>query len=311
MSSLIPPENRNASSSGSPMTIRPPVRAWTMLSMPSRSAVPGRDHLERLDEPGLLARLRARLELFPGSRRHTKPDSTGFYCDFRRARRDFSADPRRRLRDRERARSGARRGAARPRRAPRRAARRSAARSVAAPPARRPARSPNLRRLGEPALGVGDRAQLAGQARARRSRRAAALGSPPSGDAARGARDGERDREVGARLVDAHAADDVDEHVGAADADAAVAAEHGEHEREPVAVDPVDDAPRRHELGRARRAPAPRRAAAASPPSPRARRCRARASPRRRSARRRRAPRRARRRASRTRRPRWSSRSGS
>ena len=30
-----------ASSSGSPMTIRPPVLAWTMLSMPSRSAVPG------------------------------------------------------------------------------------------------------------------------------------------------------------------------------------------------------------------------------------------------------------------------------
>src|SRR4051812_39930947 len=41
MSSLIPPENRSASSSLSPTTISPPVRAWTMLSMPSRSAVPG------------------------------------------------------------------------------------------------------------------------------------------------------------------------------------------------------------------------------------------------------------------------------
>src|SRR5437588_280026 len=41
MSSLIPPENRNASSSASPITISPPWRAWRMLSMPSRSAVPG------------------------------------------------------------------------------------------------------------------------------------------------------------------------------------------------------------------------------------------------------------------------------
>src|SRR4051794_11552633 len=41
MSSLIPPENRSASSSLSPTTMSPPVRAWTMLSMPSRSAVPG------------------------------------------------------------------------------------------------------------------------------------------------------------------------------------------------------------------------------------------------------------------------------
>ena len=38
---MFPPEKRNASSSGSPITISAPVRAWTMLSMPSRSAVPG------------------------------------------------------------------------------------------------------------------------------------------------------------------------------------------------------------------------------------------------------------------------------
>src|SRR3954451_22488359 len=41
MSRLIPPEKRKETSSGSPMTINPPVREWTMLSMPSRRAVPG------------------------------------------------------------------------------------------------------------------------------------------------------------------------------------------------------------------------------------------------------------------------------
>src|SRR4051812_13175179 len=41
MSSLMPPEKRKLSSSGSPATMRPPVRAWRMLSRPSRSAVPG------------------------------------------------------------------------------------------------------------------------------------------------------------------------------------------------------------------------------------------------------------------------------
>src|SRR4051794_28097435 len=37
----MPPENRKESSSTSPTTSSPPVRAWRMLSMPSRSAVPG------------------------------------------------------------------------------------------------------------------------------------------------------------------------------------------------------------------------------------------------------------------------------
>ena len=41
MSSLIPPEFRKLRSSGSPITIRPPVWACRMLSMPSRKAVPG------------------------------------------------------------------------------------------------------------------------------------------------------------------------------------------------------------------------------------------------------------------------------
>src|SRR6476620_4855975 len=41
MSSLIPPESRWEMSLGSPTTINPPVREWTMLSIPSRSAGPG------------------------------------------------------------------------------------------------------------------------------------------------------------------------------------------------------------------------------------------------------------------------------
>src|SRR5436190_5056245 len=41
MSRLMPPEKRKETSAGSPMRISPPVREWTMLSMPSRSAVPG------------------------------------------------------------------------------------------------------------------------------------------------------------------------------------------------------------------------------------------------------------------------------
>ena len=41
MSSLIPPESRWEMSLGSATTIRAPVLAWTMLSIPSRSAPPG------------------------------------------------------------------------------------------------------------------------------------------------------------------------------------------------------------------------------------------------------------------------------
>ena len=57
-------------------------------------------------------------------------------------------------------------------------------------------------------------------------------------------------REVGARLVDPHAARDVDEDVRTADPDAAVAAEDREHQREAVAIDPVGDPARRHQLAR-------------------------------------------------------------
>ena len=75
--------------------------------------------------------------------------------------------------------------------------------------------------------------------RSARPRRSTPAASACAGDARARARDRQRDREVGARLVDPDAAGDVDEHVRAADADARVAAEHGEHEREAVAVDPV------------------------------------------------------------------------
>ena len=52
MSSLIPPEFRKLRSSGSPITISPPVRACRMLSMPSRSAVPGAIISSALIRPG-------------------------------------------------------------------------------------------------------------------------------------------------------------------------------------------------------------------------------------------------------------------
>ena len=86
-----------------------------------------------------------------------------------------------------------------------------------------------------------------------------------------GGDDRQRDREVGARLVDPDAAGDVDEDVGARQAGPAVAREHGEDHRQAVAVDPVRDAARRHDLGRARPAPGPRPAAGACPPSSRGR----------------------------------------
>ncbi len=49
--------------------------------------------------------------------------------------------------------------------------------------------------------------------------------------------------------------------------DAGVARQHRQHERQAVAVDAVGHPSRRHQLGRARRAPGPRPAADASPPS--------------------------------------------
>src|ERR1700723_3841347 len=52
MSSLMPPENRKLISSGSPITIRPPVRALRMFSIPSRKAVPGATISSAFINPG-------------------------------------------------------------------------------------------------------------------------------------------------------------------------------------------------------------------------------------------------------------------
>ena len=280
----------------------------------------GGDHLQRLDEPGLLARSEISSRLFPGTWRHTDAILPGLPVFFGVAGRNCSSGLRRNPRlAAERRCSGAPRPAVH-------AAERSRARER---PQRRAQRCrglrrddraprPNLRASATRRSAWRDRRAARRSARPRRSRRAAAVlrapaagGEPVSVTPRAALATASATARSAPGLVHAHAADDVDEHVRRPDADAAVARQHGEHEREAVAVDPVDDAPRGHELRLARRAPAPRRAAAAIPPSRRARRCRARASPRRRSAPRRRAPRRGRRRASRTRPPRSSRRSGS
>src|SRR3954470_23764176 len=67
---------------------------------------------------------------------------------------------------------------------------------------------------------------------------------------ARGAREGERYRQVGARLLDADAAGHRHEHVARAERDAAVPGEHREDERQAVAIDPVADPARLLELRR-------------------------------------------------------------
>ena len=123
---------------------------------------------------------------------------------------------------------------------------RTAARSVGAPAGETTARSPNL---------AASSARRSGWATERSSPVSPTSPKQASGaglgrDAARGARDRERDRQVGPRLLDAHAADDVDEDVAGAHADARVAREHGEDERQAVAVEPGAHAPRRHELAR-------------------------------------------------------------
>jgi len=140
--------------------------------------------------------------------------------------------------------------------------------------------------------------------RARRRPRAASSLAAAERDAAGRARDREGDREVGAGLLDAHAADHVDEHVGAAERDATVAR----------------SAPPAHASGcgrcRCRLAAAAlasevvtsactSTSTAGCPPSTPARRCPARASRPRRSGPRRRAPPRGRCGSSRTPRPRW------
>ena len=70
MSSLMPPEKRKLSSSGSPATMqatRPRVEDVVEALAERR---PGRDHLKRLDEPGLLTALELDGELIPSTLRH-------------------------------------------------------------------------------------------------------------------------------------------------------------------------------------------------------------------------------------------------
>src|SRR3954451_17909956 len=74
MSSLIPPENRKLSSSGSPIMMRQPVRAWRMLSIPSRRAVPGATISSDLTSRGSW-RLSSSVSSFPG-RGAMKADSS-------------------------------------------------------------------------------------------------------------------------------------------------------------------------------------------------------------------------------------------
>ena len=89
MSSLSPPENRKARSSASPIDDQPAGAGVDDVVDPLAQRGPGRDHLERLDEPGLLARLELLFELFPGTWRHTDPILPGFPVIFARRRRDF------------------------------------------------------------------------------------------------------------------------------------------------------------------------------------------------------------------------------
>src|SRR2546429_460734 len=84
------------------------------------------------------------------------------------------------------------------------------------------------------ALTIRDGPRLAGQpelAEARERTIAAPRGERRS---LRCAGDRERDRKIRARLVDAHSAYHVDEHVSGAEADAGVATEDREDERQPV-----------------------------------------------------------------------------
>ena len=92
--------------------------------------------------------------------------------------------------------------------------------------------------LGQPTVAVSHRSQLAGQ-----SELAEAGQRPPvrprQRDALGGGGHRQRNGQIGSRLVDPHAADDVDEHVGGAQPDPAVAAEHGQYQRDAVAIQPA------------------------------------------------------------------------
>src|SRR6185312_17352675 len=185
MSSLSPPEKRNARSSASPTTIRPPVRAWTMLSIPSRSAVPGATISSAFTSRGSWRDSSSSLSSSPV--RGAIP--TPFYrvcLGFSRSRRTSSAQ-----RDGASAFGGTLAFNAQ-------RAQRGAQRSHLR---RDDRRQPELARLGDAPVGVRDRAQLAGQAELaeagerRRLGGAVGIGSRAARQRhpARGARDRQRD----------------------------------------------------------------------------------------------------------------------
>ena len=232
------------------MTIRPPVRAWRMLSIPSRSAVPGATISRALTSRGSWR---------PSSSVSSSPERCAIKADsssvFSRELRDVNAV--------SSARGGARWPLAQAR------ARMACAQRAARSAGETTVRSPNLAASGRGGRG-GRPCAARRSARPRRSRPAATGRWPmpraalATASATARSAPGSSTRTPPTTLTNTSLVPS---------ADARVAAEHGEHEREPVAVDPVAHPPRRHELATARRAPGPRRAAAASPPSPRARRC--------------------------------------
>src|SRR5215211_6613380 len=178
MSSLMPPENRKLSSSGSPITMRPPVRAWRMLSIPSRSAVPGATISSALTSRGSW-RLSSSVSSSPGRCAMKADSSSGLW----------------RVYSRDGLSSGASGPFAGPEGGPDRLAQRGRR-------GRRHDRAqPEFGGLLLAALGMAYGSQLAGQA----DLAVAAEWRRLRGDAARRARHREPDGQVGAGLVDPHA----------------------------------------------------------------------------------------------------------
>src|SRR3954451_3221604 len=93
-----------------------------------------------------------------------------------------------------------------------------------------------LERLRNPALGVDDEAQLAGQSDLSEAGKGATLRARQR-LAAVGGRERKSNRQVGAGLVDPDASRHVDEHVGPRQRRAAVAREYRDHHRQAIAVD--------------------------------------------------------------------------
>src|SRR6516165_7707681 len=210
MSSLIPPEFRKLRSSGSPITIKPPERACTMLSMPSRSAVPGAIISRAFIKPGSAL---PSVSISSPDRRATVFDSRAFTIPLAsppapaRSRSGGDRVPPRALaghRQRQRSRQRGRLAGPRP------AVHRRDRRAAAVPGG-----------LLQAPLGMPHPAQLAGQPQLAEARPWRA----PQGYAAARARDRKRDGEVRAGLLQAHASHNVHEHVAAGRREAAMAGE--------------------------------------------------------------------------------------